>query len=481
MRDLPRPLGGLALAGGLVLAGYASSPDRLLILASAALALALAWLGLAWQSRTPTLGLAALLALAVLAPVDLAPGLDAPLVLAAVLCGTWLLRGLVVRRQFRLQSTGLVVATLAFMAIAVLAFLVGQYPWFPTAHAPMRAQVGGLALFLLSGGVLLVVGHQVATLRQLERLTWLFVGLGGAFVLSQVVPTGGIGPRLSAVTHDRTVGSMFWVWIVAVSLSQALFNKGLSLPARGLLAGTAGLAIFRGLWLALDWASGWLPPLVAAGLILVVRFPRTVIGTSLLLAAPALVAAGPALRSLMAGEAYSWMTRLEALQVMGQVIERNPWLGFGPANYYHYTLLFPILGWWVRFNSHNNYLDLVAQTGIIGLAAFGWILFETGRLALTLARRGHRPFTRAYAVGVLAGLAASVVAAALGDWVLPFIYNVGVDGFRSSLLFWFFVGGLLVLRATQGGQVDRVVPPLAESWANAKSPGAPGSARAARS
>jgi hypothetical protein len=34
----------------------------------------------------------------------------------------------------------------------------------------------------------------------------------------------------------------------------------------------------------------------------------------------------------------------------------------------------------------------------------------------------------------------------LGDWIIPFYYNGGVLGFRSSLLFWVFVGGALSLR-----------------------------------
>jgi hypothetical protein len=468
MRDLQRPLAVAAVAGGLVVAGYATSADRILALAAAALASVMAGLGLAWQGRAPVISLGALLVLAVFLPVQLAPGLHAPFALATLLFGAWLLRGLVVRRQLRLRSSGLVIATLAFIAISVLAFLVGQYPWFPTAPAPMRAQVGGLALFVVSGGVLLVAGHELTSSRQLERLTWLFVALGAAFVLTQVIPLGELGPIVSGVTRDQKVGSMFWVWLVAISLGQALFNTALRRSTRVVLVLVVGLAIGRGVGLAIDWASGWLPPLIGACLILLVRFPRTTTGAGLLLLAPAILAAGPAIGLLMGGEWYSWMTRLEALQVMGQIIQRNPWLGFGPANYYHYTILYPILGWWVRFNSHNQYVDLVAQTGLIGLVAFAWIVFEAARVALVLAGRRDRPFTRAYGIGVLGGLAASVAAAALGDWVVPFAYNVGMEGFRSSLLFWFFLGGLLVLRRPEPQATAPAVSqgrPATNDWA----------------
>jgi hypothetical protein len=33
----------------------------------------------------------------------------------------------------------------------------------------------------------------------------------------------------------------------------------------------------------------------------------------------------------------------------------------------------------------------------------------------------------------------------LGDWVIPFVYNVGLIGFRSSVFGWLFMGGLVVI------------------------------------
>ena len=32
-----------------------------------------------------------------------------------------------------------------------------------------------------------------------------------------------------------------------------------------------------------------------------------------------------------------------------------------------------------------------------------------------------------------------------GDWFMPFVYNVGMDGFRSASLAWFFLGGMVYL------------------------------------
>jgi len=251
--------------------------------------------------------------------------------------------------------------------------------------------------------------------------------------------------RLDRVIHSETVGSAFWTWLVAMSWSQVLCNPALRWPARLGAASIGALALARGL-VTFDWVSGWLPPFVALGVIVALRFPRITLGASLLGIAPALVLTQPAMAMLLAGESYSWTSRLEAWRIVWRMLESNPLLGFGPANYNHYAILFPIWGWWVRFNSHNQYLDLLLQTGVIGLLAFAWFAFEAVRLGLRLRTHLAEGFARAYVVGALGGLAGTLVAGMLADWIIPFAYNIGMKGFRSSLLFWMFLGGLLSLR-----------------------------------
>ena len=62
-------------------------------------------------------------------------------------------------------------------------------------------------------------------------------------------------------------------------------------------------------------------------------------------------------------------------------------------------------------------------------------------------------------MGTFSGVASSLVAGLLADWIVPFVYNIGIVGFRSSLLFWFFVGGLVAMkRLTVVGAVPAVAP-----------------------
>jgi hypothetical protein len=394
-------------------------------------------------------GLAMLLLSAVILPLEVSRGesvVSASAPLAAMICAAWLLRLVFVRRQISLDACPSVVAVLVFMAIAALSFLAGQFPWFPVVGAPMRAQLGGLAIFLLSGGVFLLVAHEVASVAALQGLTWLFVIAGAAAVTVMVVPGLDVNLGGLALTTQQSAGSLFFTWLVAVSVSQAVWNRDLSPAARLLLMAVGAVTVSRGLFLAFSWVSGWLPPVVVLGTIMVLRFPRLAFASAAMLAVPVLLVAGTTWDSIMAGESYSWSTRIEALSVMWKVAERNLWLGLGPANYHFYTPLFPFLGYPARFSSHNNYVDLLVQTGAIGLVVFVWFCAEAFRLASRLLARLPDGFGKAYAAGTLAGLLGSLVAGFLADWIVPFVYNIGLKGFRSSLLFWFFLGGLVALR-----------------------------------
>src|SRR5678815_543640 len=148
---------------------------------------------------------------------------------------------------------------------------------------------------------------------------------------------------------------------------------------------------------------------------------------------------------LVSTDEYSISTRFDAWSIMGQIIKISPVWGLGFANYYWYTPLFPIRGYAVSFNSHNNYLDIVAQTGFVGLVFFLLFLWQAGRLGWHLRDQVPQGFAQAYIYGALGGLAGMVVVGMFGDWVLPFFYNVGLSGFRSSMLGWLFLGGLVSL------------------------------------
>ncbi len=192
---------------------------------------------------------------------------------------------------------------------------------------------------------------------------------------------------------------------------------------------------------AYDWKSGWVPPLVGIATLFAFRFKKYIIFAVPFAVLAVVYAAG----KLVTSDEYSWGTRVDAWIIILTISRVSPILGMGFSNYYYYTPLFPIRGWPVSFNSHSQYVDLIAEVGVVGLLCFLWIFFEFGRLGWNLGTQLKDGFARSYALGVLAGVAGSLMAAFLVDWILPFVYNIGFNGFRASILMWIFFGGLVAI------------------------------------
>jgi hypothetical protein len=124
----------------------------------------------------------------------------------------------------------------------------------------------------------------------------------------------------------------------------------------------------------------------------------------------------------------------------------------GPAAYRSYARLEPLLyegEYWIdpQVNSHNNYVDLFAQLGVVGLGLFLWFAARMTRLAFRLRARFRGGFEGAFINGMLACWCASLIIMLLADWILPYVYNIGFPGFQASVLVWLFLGGLLTLEA----------------------------------
>ncbi len=366
-------------------------------------------------------------------------GLNAATVLIALMFGLWVLDMFIVQRSFQFVHSKTMLPIIVFLIISVLAFLIGQIPWFVFARqAPLDAQVGGFSVFIFSIGGLLLSAHLIKNVRWLKVIVWTFLGLSAIYILSRVIRLEEI---YSLYNIGYTAQSMSWTWLVALALSQFLFNNKLVRHIKWILLALIVFTLYVALFTGYGWKSGWVPPLVAAVVLIGLRYRKLTVFVSPLLIIGVVIV----VMDLIGSEDYSWGTRVDAWLIILEISRVSPLLGMGFANYYWYTPLFPIRGWRVSFNSHSQFVDLIAQTGYIGLLAFIWLFFEFGRLAWNLTKQLPPGFPRAYAYGVFAGICASMVAAFLGDWMLPFVYNVGLAGFRASILPWIFIGGAISL------------------------------------
>jgi hypothetical protein len=106
-------------------------------------------------------------------------------------------------------------------------------------------------------------------------------------------------------------------------------------------------------------------------------------------------------------------------------------------------------------STHSNFIDIVAQTGIVGLLAFGWLGASLFWVLCKGCRRWRGGLYGGYASAALGGFAGATIAMALGDWVIPFVYNQGIVGFRYTVHTWVFLGLAAGLAEAAPRTVDR--------------------------
>jgi O-antigen ligase len=135
--------------------------------------------------------------------------------------------------------------------------------------------------------------------------------------------------------------------------------------------------------------------------------------------------------------------RLELWDQNLEVTKDHLLLGTGVVGYAPYYLaFFPGRA----LSTHSNLLDIFAETGLIGSALFVWFIVAAFKGALRARRRWPTGFGAGFVNGALGGLVGMVVAMAFGDWVIPFVYNQTISGFRYTVHSWLFLGVLAAMQ-----------------------------------
>lgn len=395
-------------------------------------------LGMLVLYRWPQIGLV-LVIITLAIPYNGPSNSNATMALVAMLMGLWIFEK-IYKKQLTLVSSITIKPLLVFVVIAILAFGMGQLPWYTfVSPASLGGQLGGLSLFILSAGAFLLVADQVRSEFWLQVMVWVLLAIGAIFIASRLISP--IGNVVGEFFPAQATGSLLWVWLAALAFSQAMLNNKLHPIIRLALMVFLAALMYEAVIRQNDWKSGWLPPLAVIAAIVGIRYWQVAV---LMLPFGVLPAAW-VFTTLAASDSYSYSTRIDAWKIVLEISQVNPILGLGPANYRAYTVLFPIRGYAVEFNSHSQFIDLIAQTGILGLLAFIWFFLTVTWVGLTVKDKVPKGFAVAYVYGALGGVAGIFVAAALGDWVIPFFYNITLGGFRASVLGWLFLGGLIAL------------------------------------
>jgi O-antigen ligase len=419
-----------------VLLGVAQVPRVVLLLAVVGPAVLFASIVVV---RFPDLSIALLPTVGVTIPFSIGTGTQSSIVAALVLATALVALGAL--RAIRAPDWH--GAVVSIPAVVLVTVWIVSYFWGAIEREPLvtawptflNAQLGGLGVLVLSVGVLLVAMHtswkgpwpQIAT-----------YGLIACGVVTLAVYF--FGNRAQASIFE--VGGLFTMWVVALALGQALFNGRLPALLRIGLVTLAACWLYKALVLQTWWFSGWFPPLVAATALVCFRFKYGVVLVALLAGITGLLRF-ESIYNVIWGLTIDKgdLSRLGIWQQSLDLFSRHPFLGTGPAGYAIYFQS-EYAGSEFSMSTHNNYVDVLLETGIVGVLSFAWFLCAVLLTGWRACRRWRAGFEGAFAHSAFAGLLATIAAMGLGDWFIPFVYNQGIGGFRFTVHTWVFLGFL---------------------------------------
>ena len=441
----------LALLAVALLAGIGISLAPLGQVALAGLAVA----GLAVVALTlaePMAGLSVTLFLAPFAPLEnimLRLPVDSGQIMLAVTLAAWGLRALYTRRLgvvSRSQSGawGVRLALVGFVAVAIVSFFAARS--FDLWARETFKWVEVLLIYLL------VAGERDPRKLRLVIGAILVSGLFQAALGIYQFGLRGEGPDEFAILGGRYYrsygtfeqpnpfgGYMGLMWPFAAGVALFLIRKTYcvmrnlrftihDLRLAALAAFITGVAALSLAALVLSWSRGaWLAAAVAGVAVLVCALRRPVLSVSILVAAGVLVLALNSagllpdsirarltdftdqfssldVRGVNVNDAnYSIIERLAHWQAAQNMITNHPWLGVGFGNYPAAYDDYRAMKWPNALgHAHNYYLNVWAETGVLGFAAYLllWLVVVV-KTARTAFRRDRRTLAPWLAVGLM--------------------------------------------------------------------------------
>lgn len=394
--------------------------------------------------------------------------IPASMVLTALMVGLWLV-AMLVRKKVQLFPSPVNIPLLGFVAVSIFSL-----PWSWLFSRPdlflvvvgsgtpfQFVQLGGLALMVLLP-MLFLLALNVLRDRIWIQAIYRMILLAGILVL----PAGLLRLPVSFGALNIETGGLFPLWLISLAYAQILFNDQLKLWQRLFLGILALGWLYYQFGIGTTWFSGWMPAMVALLFLTYRKSKKAALLALVLIAIPFLV--NPTYfynRIWVKAQAADFNRFTIWPTVISLTLTHTSALfGAGPVGYIPLYRSF-VLG--PAWSAHNNYVDIFAETGIIGFSFFIWFLFATFRTGWSLDSKLQDGFLRAFNNGALGALVGTVLAMVLGDWFIPFVYNIGYVGFDYNAYAWISLGAMVGLQRFAGNRV-RSAP-----VANSQAPAAP--------
>lgn len=355
------------------------------------------------------------------------------------------------------RVSAVVVAMAVFVATVLASYALAQL----RALDPIEAKAADrhVAFLVMFAGITLLAAEGLRTSGQLRRLLVVFVAVGAVHALVGVLQAfGGLDlPGLTRVNSPRggfprVAGTGrhpidFGVFC-AVTLPLALHFATFARARRAQVAAAAGAVLLvAGAALSVT-RSALLGLVVGAAVLLAGRAGRrrsAVVAGAVLVVALSPLLAPDFVESVgeMVGDASespSIQSRVADYEPVFEHVTRQPFLGRGAGTFEPS----------VHFVLDNNYLSLLVEVGIVGVAAFLAVVLASFAAARSVRRRTGDAATRDLAQALAAAIA--VVAVSMGTY---------------DLLAFQLGGGSLFLLLGCAAALDRVVAPQRHAEAEA--------------
>jgi O-antigen ligase len=364
------------------------------------------------------------------------------LLVALAMVGIWLVQVMISKQKVRIRPSPINKPLILFIVISVVAYiwsLVMRDPLLMVWDSFLFVQLAALLVNILLPLVGLMVANKVKETRWLKAFAWIMIGLGVFVVISNLF-------NLPVERLFRT-GSrgLFSTWVVSMALAMGLFNDQLNQKVRGFLLGVVLVWTYYSVFQQGHWLSGWLPFMVAGAVITWNRSKKLfLLGLAVVMVVAAFKYDSLYQRIYVHNVEDGSAQRAELWTPNIELVSRHPIFGTGPAGYAIYYMTYHPHN---ARSTHNNYFDVLAQTGFVGFAVFIWLFgtFIAMGNRLRKALKGQRNFKEAFANATFGGVIAAMVAMMLGDWILPFAYNQTITGFDNAVFSWIFLGSMVSL------------------------------------
>ena len=362
------------------------------------------------------------------------------LLLLILLTLIWFTRLLLVEHSFQSLRAAPVNRFVPLFALAVIISFVWSINYADARVAYLQSdkvlpRIVTALVLILSPVATLLFANFVRNIGQMKRIIWFYL-LFGAFALI---------PKLTGLQlpNNFNMGGQLPVWASIFALGQLLCNDWLSRWQRLGLMLIIGGWVYAAFIIDRSWLSGWVPLFIGIGIVAFLR-ARGLFALLAVVAVIYIMTNSQAFDSLLEEEnTVSGQTRLYAGNFTIDIANQHFLFGTGPTGYYFYMKVY--LEDWFQL-SHNNYVDIYAQTGIFGFTTY---MLIWGSMGLTIWRNYRRIPKRGFEGGIAVSLVAifviTMVIMMLGDWVTPFTYTQTMRGLSYTIWPWLWAGLAIAL------------------------------------